>query len=116
MQTKYHSHAPSGCNDQLTEEERRVKIEKWRGKRKNRSQENLPVVRLIQAGSEEPAEGIQFLIILHIRHKPEVTEGYSGALVVLDHQGAFAMCFVGASHFPVDPGIVVDKVTVMVHG
>ena len=70
---------------------------------------------LVQAGGEETAEGIQFLIILHIRDDPEVAEGYSGTLMVLDHQGAFAMCFVGTAHFPVDPGIVMNQVSVVMH-
>jgi len=35
--------------------------------------------------------------------------------MVLNHQGAFAMSFIGAAHFTIDPGIVVDEVAVVVN-
>ena len=105
--------AGATINSRRKGEEGRVKSEER--SLKNEEGEFIELSVLIQTGGEETAEGIQFLIILHIGHDPEVAEGYPGTLVVLDHQRAFAMFFVGTAHFPVDPGIVVNEVSVVVH-
>ena len=69
---------------------------------------------LIQAGGKEPFKGVELIFVPYIGYDPKVAEGYPGALVVLNHKGHLTVGLVRSAHFPVDPGIFVYQVPIVV--